>query len=224
MAKATKVKDRKTARLPKRRAGLVRFRELLDATESLLAEMSIQDVGLYQIAERAGAPIASVYHFFPNKEAALLALAAEHHEILQRIAREQLQPPPQTWQELVRRKIVQSTTHYNEHPAALRLFLGAGVTVELRTADAMQTLRLGEIRANLLDHYFDMPPVRDWVRKLATSIAIVDGICILSYSQCGHLTPEFVEDAHSASVAYLRTFLPEHIERRQTPKAFEPAV
>jgi len=207
-----------------RRAGHVRFRKLLDATESLVAEMSIQDVGLSQIAERAQVPTASIYHFFPTREAALLALAAEHHDILQRIAREELRPPPQTWQELVRRKVVQSTTHYNEHPAALRLFLSAGITVELRTADITQTMVLAEIRANLLNHYFDMPPVRDWVRRLATSIAIVDGICILSYSQFGYLTPEFMEDAHSASVAYLRTFLPERIERRQTPETPKHAV
>jgi len=222
MAKAMTAKDRNTARLPVRRAGHARFRKLLEATDALLAEQSIQDVGLYQIAQRAGVPTASVYHFFPNKEAALLALAAEHHEALQRIGRELLHPRPQTWQELVRRKIVQSTAYHNEHPAALRLFFGAGVTVEVRTADITQTRRLAEIRANLLEYYFDMPPVRDWVRRLATSVAIVDGICILSYSQHGHLTPALVEDAHLASVAYLRTFLPETIECRPAPQTQEP--
>lgn len=214
MATVATAKERTVARLPTRRAGHVRFKKLLEATDSLVAEMSIQDIGLYQIAERAQVPTASVYHFFPTKEAALLALAAEHHGILQQIAREELQPPPQTWQELIRRKVVQSTTHYNEHPAALRLFLGAGITVELRAADINQTMLLAEIRANLLNHYFDMPPVREWVRRIATSIAIVDGICILSYSQFGYLTPEFIEDAYSAAIAYLRTFLPERIERR----------
>ena len=79
MATVATAKERTVARLPTRRAGHVRFKKLLEATDSLVAEMSIQDIGLYQIAERAQVPTASVYHFFPTKEAALLALAAEHH-------------------------------------------------------------------------------------------------------------------------------------------------
>jgi hypothetical protein len=36
----------------------------------------------------------------------------------------------------------------------------------------------------------------------------------LSYSQHGHLAPDFVDDAHRASIAYFRTFLPEQLDRR----------
>jgi AcrR family transcriptional regulator len=214
MRKATTSKERSAARQPMRRAGKVRFQKLLDAADSLLAEQHVQQIGLYQIAERATVPTASVYHFFPNKEAALLALAERHHEGLQRIARAPLLPPPETWQDLVRRKVAGSADYHNEHPAALRLFLGAGVTVELKSADMTQTMRLAEIRAKVFSYYFDMPPVRDWVRRIATSIAIVDGVFALSYSQYGYLTPDFVDDAHRASIAYFRTFLPEQLDHR----------
>ena len=78
-----------------------RFQKLLDAADSLLAEQHVEQIGLYQIAEQAAVPTASVYHFFPNKEAALLALAERHHEALQCIARAPLLPPPETWQDLV---------------------------------------------------------------------------------------------------------------------------
>ncbi len=36
------------------------------------------DIGLYQIAEEAGVPPASTYHFFPTKDAAFLALAQRY--------------------------------------------------------------------------------------------------------------------------------------------------
>jgi AcrR family transcriptional regulator len=197
-----------------RRPGHIRFTQLLGALEALLAEHSVQDVGLYQIAERAGIPAASVYHFFPNKEAALLALAAEYHTALHDLASEPLDPPPSSWQELVRRKVTHAAEYHNNHPAALRLFMGAGVTVEVKTADTGQTVRLAQRRALVLHHYFHVPHVPDWERRLATSIAIVDGVFGLSYAQHGIITPEFADDAWRASIAYLRTFLPEQLECR----------
>jgi AcrR family transcriptional regulator len=179
----------------------------------------LQKVGLYQIAERAGVPAASVYHFFPNKEAAFLALAAEYHTALHDLASEPLDPPPLSWQDLVRRKVTGAAEYHNNHPAALRLFMGAGVTVEVRTADTGQTVRLARRRAQVLDDYFHVPHVPDWERRLATSIAIVDGVFGLSYAQHGIITPELVDDAWRASIAYLRTFLPEQLQSKAGPPA-----
>ncbi len=217
MMKPPAKSNRHTARQPTRRPGHVRFRQLLSALETLLEENNLQKVGLYQIAEKAGVPAASVYHFFPNKEAALLALAAEYHIALHDLASEPLDPPPASWQDLVRRKITLAATYHNDHPAALRLFMGAGVTVEVRNADTGQTVRLAQRRALILDAYFEVPHVPDWERRLATSIAIVDGVFGLSYAQHGFIAPAFVDDAWRASIAYLRTFLPEQLERKARP-------
>jgi AcrR family transcriptional regulator len=219
MAKPPPKSHRQTARQPTRRPGHIRFRQLLGALEALLEENSLQKVGLYQIAERAEVPAASVYHFFPNKEAALLALAAEYHTALHDLASEPLNPPPASWQDLVRRKVTLAADYHNDHPAALRLFMGAGVTVEVKTADTGQTVRLAQRRAQVLDAYFHVPHVPDWERRLATSIAIVDGVFGLSYAQHGIITPDFVDDAWRASIAYLRTFLPEQLEGRPNPPA-----
>jgi AcrR family transcriptional regulator len=201
--------SRNKARQPKRKAGEIRFKLLLDALDELLVDNDIQDVGIYQIAERAGVPSASVYHFFPNKEAALVALAHRHHAALEALSAQLLPSPPASWQALVREKISLSASYHNQHKATLRLFYGVSMTVEMKSADISQTLRLAERRLALLEHYFLLTPVPGLLRRLGIAIAIVDGVFGLSYSQHGSITEEYVEEAQRGALAYLRCYLPE---------------
>jgi AcrR family transcriptional regulator len=62
-------------RKPVQKRSRERYERLLDATESLLSAQDAGSVGLYDIAKHANVPPASVYHFFPTKEAAFVALA-----------------------------------------------------------------------------------------------------------------------------------------------------
>ena len=208
---------RGSARQPQRQRGRVRFEILLKALDSLLAEDSVQNVGLYQIAERAGVPSASVYHFFPNKEAALLALAQVHHQALYDLSRAPLATPPATWQEMVKRKISISADYHNKNPSVLRLFLGANIIEEVKTADISQNLRLAEARSALFNMYFEMPFIADWTSKLATYLSIIDGIFSLSYSQHGTITEYYVAETQLATVSYLRCYLPEVLTLKALP-------
>lgn len=216
---------RNKARQPKRRAGEIRFKLLLDALDELLIDNDIQDVGIYQISEKAGVPSASVYHFFPNKEAALVALAHRHHAALEALSAQPLADPPDSWQALVRQKIALSADYHNLHRATLRLFYGVSMTVEMKTADTTQTLRLAERRLQLLEHYFLLMPVPGLLRRLGIAIAIVDGVFGLSYSQHGSITEEYVEEAQRGALAYLRSYLPEILyPRGDAPKHIDDKI
>lgn len=48
---------------------------LLEAAAEVFAEEGVQAASVQAIAERAGASIGSLYHFFPNKQALVLAVA-----------------------------------------------------------------------------------------------------------------------------------------------------
>ena len=52
--------------------------EILDAAEHLIAEVGWDAATTQRIAERAGASIGSLFHFFPSREALLEALARRH--------------------------------------------------------------------------------------------------------------------------------------------------
>ncbi|MDR7026948.1 TetR/AcrR family transcriptional regulator [Rhizobium rosettiformans] len=72
-----------TAKEPKRKRGIARVAKLLDAGAAVFAEQGYKAATMTEIAARAGAPIGSLYQFFPNKDVladALVARYAEHVE------------------------------------------------------------------------------------------------------------------------------------------------
>jgi AcrR family transcriptional regulator len=65
----------KPPRPPQQDRGMKRVESILDAAESVIAEMGVDAASTNAIAERAGASVGSLYHFFPSKEAIIDALA-----------------------------------------------------------------------------------------------------------------------------------------------------
>ena len=62
-------REKNTARVPQRARGRRRVADLLQAAASLFAEKGYDAVTMTEVAARAGAPIGSLYQFFPSKEA-----------------------------------------------------------------------------------------------------------------------------------------------------------
>nr|QDP24732.1 TetR/AcrR family transcriptional regulator [Bradyrhizobium cosmicum] len=202
-------------RSPMRKRGRERLHLLLDATADLLAERLDEDISLAQIAERADVPLASVYHFFPNRGAAFVALAQRYHAEIAARAMAPVHPPPPTWQHYIANSQKAGAAHLNRNPAALRLFMGAGVSVEVRNTDLSGNAALAKQRTAYLRATFDMPKVPDLEKWVAVSIALVDGVWALSYSLHRSITPEYLEESTRCSIAYLRCYLPEVVERRE---------
>ncbi|MEO3997014.1 TetR/AcrR family transcriptional regulator [Mesorhizobium sp. CAU 1732] len=201
---------------PMRRRGVERHNLLLDATERLLSENSNEDVSLAQIAEAADVPLASVYHFFPNRNAAFVALAMRFNEEIYRLSITPLTDPvPQTWQELLDMKHTRAAAFQNSRPAALRLFLGAGVSVAVRNADLSGNTRIARSRERLFDAYFHMPYIPEFIERLEIAGASMDGIWALSYGRHGRITDEYRREATASAIDYLRRFLPEFLPRKQ---------
>ncbi|SNS45683.1 transcriptional regulator, TetR family [Tardiphaga sp. OK246] len=205
------------ARKPVRKHAQERFDTLLDATESLLADTANEDVSLAQIADIAGVPLASVYHFFPNRNAAFVALAQRFHAELRARAQQRQDPAPTSWQEHLAHTQRRATSYLNGRPAALRLFMGAGVSVQVRNIDMEGNARISRRRAEEFSIYFDMPRIPELENRMATVLAMSDGIWALSYSIHGRITDAFVDESIRASVCYLRCFLPEIIPPAPAP-------
>lgn len=201
-------------RVPSRRRGVERFEALLDATEQLLAERANDDISLADIAERTSVPLASIYHFFPNRNSAFVALAQRFQRALHEIAEQPMPEPVGSWQDIVRSRQRLGADYLNGHPAALRLFMGAGVSVEVRNTDLSGNAMLARNRVAYFNRYFEMPKIPDFEKRVAISIALMDGIWALSYSMHGRITDEYVEESIRASILYLRCYLPEFVVRR----------
>jgi AcrR family transcriptional regulator len=198
-----------TTRQPQRRRGIIRFDNLLSATEGLLTAHPDRDISLSLVAEAADVPLPSIYHFFPNKDAILVALAQRYHLSLSQTAIDVLDPPPLQWQDIIDRRQRGGVAYLNAHPAALRLFMGAGVSVSVRTLDLEGNASLSTLRAAEFRNWFDCTSLPDLEHRLAISIGIMDGIWAISWSQHHHITDSYLEESIRASTAYLRCFLPE---------------
>ncbi len=210
---------------PMRRRGVERVNLLLDATERLLEQSTDEDISLAQIAEAASVPLPSVYHFFPNRNAAFEALALRFNEEIYRRSIEPLtDPEPQTWQELIEMKHARAAAFQNSRPAALRLFLGAGVSVAIRNADFTGNARIARSRARFFDAYFHMPVIEAFPWRLETAAAANEGIWALSYGRYGYISDEFRREGTAAAIGYLRRFLPEVLPRKALTEAALAAI
>jgi AcrR family transcriptional regulator len=205
------------ARRPSRKRGQLRFERLLLAAEALLLEHNPDEVGLYQIAGRAGVPPASVYHFFPTRNAALLALADQYHVDIRALVNA---PVPAarllSWQDLLIIRHERAVKYYNEHLAAAKVFLGIHPSWEIHQADKAYNRSASETLFAHFDRFFQMPYVQDPQAKLEVTYSIADAIWSISFERLGAITPQYFEEAVTACTAYCRTFLPDRVPPRDS--------
>lgn len=197
-----------------------RVEKLLDATDKLLSSKDPSDVGLYDIARLAKVPPASVYHFFPTKEAAFVALAERYLQRLYKVVRET--PLDRTrikhWSDVFILGSERSLAFYNRHPVLLKLFFGGAVSPEIRRRDDEYLRSMSEGGYDWLNRYFCMPYLPDAEMKFAVIWSIYDGITMTSYQRHGCVTREFHDELLRAVLAYCRTFLPEVLPLRPPGK------
>lgn len=204
-------------RQPARGRGLVRYAALVDATEMLLQTERPDEIGLYRIAEQAGVPPASVYHFFPTKEAAFTALANRMADRLMEAHRAPIRARElQTWQSMFRIDAGRARDFYNSHPAALKIFYGGYGGVDARRVDESVARRLSRAIYRRMDMIYHMPFIRDPAMKFACRLAILDSIWAISVQLHGEITEEYHNEALIACTAYSRHMFPEVMELRDS--------
>jgi AcrR family transcriptional regulator len=115
--------DRAARLLPRRRPLQERARQrverILEATVELLAGCDLEALSTAQIAQRAGVPIGSVYHYFPSKEAILAELAGRKFEAVDAAFTERLGRDlgRMDWRRALERSVDASVTAFRSDPA-----------------------------------------------------------------------------------------------------------
>jgi AcrR family transcriptional regulator len=204
-------------RVPSRVKGKLRYEALLEATETLLNSEDPDTIGLYQIADKAKVPPASVYHFFPTKEAAFLGLAQYYAD---RIA-EHLSEPIEaaairSWQELAAIDMRRSAEFHNAHPPMMKINYGGYGGVATRNVDAVFARRIASALYSRMNKLFHMPFIRNPDDVFEMRVAIIDAIFAISYRRFGKINEQYVQEAHRAVVAFMSQFLPPRMELRES--------
>ena len=191
---------------------------LLDAADALLGDRETTEVGLYDIAGAAKVPPASVYHLFPTKEAAFVALAERY---LVGLNNNIIRPTPSSqlrrWQDLVTLELHRAVEYYNDHKVMSKLFFGANVIRDVRILDVKNVEAASASTYSRMNSLFEMPYLYDADTKFAALIGIYDGIWMTSYARHGRITADFARESELAGLAYCETFLPAVIPLRAPP-------
>jgi AcrR family transcriptional regulator len=202
-------------RRPSQRRSRLRFETLLDAADALLHDKETTEVGLYDIAGAAGVPPASVYHLFPTREAALVALAERYLAGLNAYV---TRPAPaaalRRWQDLLSLELHRAVEYYNDRRVMLKLFFGANVIADVRLLDVRNVQAASASTYGRMNRLFEMPYLYDADTKFAALIGIYDGIWMTSYARHGRITEDFARESELAGIAYCATFLPAVIPLR----------
>lgn len=203
-------------RAPSRGRGVLRYAALLDATAELLRDEAPDSIGLYQIAERAGVPPASVYHFFPTKEAAYVALAERCSEELLEVHRQPIDAALiEGWQDLYRIDARRGMEFYNRNPPYLKIIYGGYGGVDAHHVDRVLALSFSVSSYERLNRIFHMPLIREPEKKFEIRLGILDSVWQISVRRHGYITEEYFEESVKAAVAYGRIYLPDQLEARE---------
>ena len=206
-----------SARKP-RASSQARIQLILDAARQLLAENGVDNLSIYSVAERAGIPPSSVYHFFASVPALLQGLTADIHAAF----RATLQQPVnhaelRDWRDLSRIVEQRMLDIYSADSAARQLILSQHGLAEVTQADHQHDLELGRLMHDLFNRHFPLPELPQDIDVFALALELGDRVYARSVQQSGEITPRLAEEGQRVFDAYLGLYLPAGLPKRDVP-------
>jgi AcrR family transcriptional regulator len=156
---------------------------MLDATEALLRERGLAGAGIHEVVSRSGAPIGSLYHFFPGGKTQLVAEALHIHSekaraLFQRILENKAEPLPDRLRTLFRT----AATGFDRAGANKGCAIGA-VSLDLDARhEALRTVCRDAMDGWIASIALELPWSDEAVRRSFAEmiIASIEGAFILS--------------------------------------------
>lgn len=192
-----------------------RIDSILQAARELLAADGVASLSVYSVAERAGIPPSSVYHFFASVPALLEGLTADIHAAF----RESLQRPIDhhrlnDWHDLSRLVESRMLDIYNADAAARQLILAQHGLTEVTQADRQHDVELGNLMHELFARHFQLPALPDDVEVFALALELADRVYARSMQLHDSITPRMAEEGQRVFNAYLGLYLPPFLPKR----------
>lgn len=192
--------------------GRIRRQKLLMGARTLCETRAVKDISLADVCEEAGIPRASAYHFFPNVEAIFLALrflnAIEMLEALNSVDSSDFN----RWQAYLTALIEKGATILHEDNVKAKLVYETntpdfeGDSFGTQIDDQIIELFYNELAARYV-----MPELKDIRDVLLVGYSIANGVFMMSYRLEGSITEHYLQESITATIAYLRCYLPEKL-------------
>ena len=191
-----------------RKRGRERRKLLLKATYDLLCVRPVEEISFRDIADRAGVPEGSAYHFFANRFDLFSALTEELSDQFIEAHRRKVPPSRlESWQSLAEHLIDVGAKVYAENPPARQLLIGGKTPPEVKQADRLNDRAVGNVMYEVFAEHFELPETDEMRRAFYYFIEITDLIFTLSVIEHGEITIEMLAEAKRAGTGYLGTYL-----------------
>ena len=212
---ATKLLDESDGlfRRPQQNRGIAKFESMLDAAEQLIVEAPEKALSLYDIAERSGVAVGSVYHFFPSAQAVSVALIERYDNKFAELA-EQINQDFESWQEVVKHHVELSFHYLKQTPAAQHLLLGAAQNWVTRKADLRGDWNIAQSMAAAVESRFQVPEGVKAVDLLFYAIRLLEAMWGTSLQLHGEMKKEALEQSLLAMESYILNYWPDKLEPR----------
>jgi len=174
-----------------RKRGRERRKLLLKATYDLLCVRPVEDISFRDIADEAGVPEGSAYHFFANRFDVFSALAEELSD--QFIEAHRRKPPPsrrKSWQALAEHLVDVGAKNKKKNPP-----------------DRLNDRAVGNVMYEVFAEHFELPETDEMRKAFFYFIEITDLIFTLSVIEHGEITAAMLAEAKRAGTGYLGTYL-----------------
>ena len=204
------------ARKP-RASSQARIVGILAAARVLLAEQGVVGLSIYNVAERAGIPPSSVYHFFASVPALLEGLTADIHGAFRACLQQPIEHAElRDWRDLSRIVELRMLAIYAEDAAARQLILAQHGLTEVTQADRQHDIELGKLMQVLFERHFALPALPEDVDVFALAMELGDRVYARSVQLHGTITPRMAEEGMRVFDAYLGLYLPPYLPKRST--------
>ena len=207
----TTVKSRAPVRKATQARGRARRVELLDAARTMLGTHNLDQIGMIAVAEAAGIPASSAYHFFPEigdlwKELAR-TIATAQAEIDEEL------PRTEEWEAVIELSLENHQRAFNADRAARQLMLGPHTAPEIKHAACKEDFRFGTALWQAMRRQYVLPGLADSRELFFKALLIADVFYSLSVAEHDHVGKDAVTEAKLATIAYLRAYLPTRLAR-----------
>jgi AcrR family transcriptional regulator len=191
--------------------GRARRAELLAAARQALAHNPLDQVSMAAVAETAGIPLSSAYHFFGDISELWKELA---RTIATQQASEDLNlPRSASWQDLIKASLIHHQSAFNKDPAARKLMLGPHTPPDIKNAACKEDYRFGTALWMAVRSQFILPDLADSRELFFKALLIADVFFSLSVSESDQVTDEALGEAVLAVVSYLSVYLPSQLAK-----------
>ncbi|GCD33136.1 TetR family transcriptional regulator [Streptomyces chrestomyceticus JCM 4735] len=185
-----------------------RRRAILEAAEALLGEKGYEAATLKAIGERAGIPIASVYHYFSDRYQVEAELMRRHAQGLDACIGYALGGPgPRTLHEAADAVIDPLLGYFRRHPSSIELWFSgrsAPVVELVRAFDAAQAERLWRL---LVERGLLRPDTPRLALQLAFEVG--NRLFDIAFRDSAAGDDATIAEARRLITAYLTTYAPD---------------